>query len=44
MAKIDQTLVLFKEIIDNGNISLSGEGIPKKPIRKLIQMFKDDGN
>jgi predicted transposase YbfD/YdcC len=39
-AKIDQTILVFKEIVSRHKISLPEEGIPKKPIRKLIQLFR----
>ena len=39
-AKIDQTILVFKEIVERHNIGLPEEGFPKKPIRKLIQFFQ----
>jgi predicted transposase YbfD/YdcC len=44
MAKINQTLVVFKEIIDRHGISPLEGGAPKKPIKKLIQLFQTVGD
>jgi predicted transposase YbfD/YdcC len=44
MAKINQTLVVFKEIAGSCNMSLPDVGIPKKPIKKLIQLFQEVGD
>jgi predicted transposase YbfD/YdcC len=40
--QIDKTILVFKEIIKKHNISiLDDDYIPKKPIRKLLQLFRD---
>jgi predicted transposase YbfD/YdcC len=40
LAKIENTILLFKEIVDKNKITLASNGIPKKPIRKLIRFFQ----
>jgi predicted transposase YbfD/YdcC len=40
MAKIENTIILFKEVLDGHKLSLPGNGVPRKPIRKLIQFFQ----
>lgn len=39
--KIDKTILAFKEIVKAHNIRIAGEGIPKKPIRKLLRFFRE---
>jgi predicted transposase YbfD/YdcC len=39
--KINQTILVFKEIVDRHKIDIPKEGFPRKPIRKLIQFFRD---
>ena len=41
MEKIGKTVLVMKEIIKEHNISLSEAGIPKKPIKKLINFLKE---
>jgi len=40
LAKAENTILLFKEMVNEHKITLSGNGIPKKPIRKLIRFFQ----
>jgi predicted transposase YbfD/YdcC len=40
LAKIENTILLFKEMVSEFNITLPNEGVPKKPIRKLIRFFQ----
>jgi len=42
--KIDQTIVVFKEIVKKYKISLPNTGAPKKPILKLFQLFQEVGD
>jgi predicted transposase YbfD/YdcC len=39
--KINDTIIVFKEIIDKNKIALNSNGVPTKPIRKLMQLFKE---
>jgi predicted transposase YbfD/YdcC len=38
--KIDQTILVFKELVKEYKMVIPKEGVPRKPIRKLIQLFK----
>jgi len=40
LAKTENTILLFKEVIAQHNITLPENGIPRKPIRKLIKFFQ----
>jgi len=40
LAKAENVIALFKEIVDKNKIALNAKGIPKKPIRKLIRFFR----
>jgi predicted transposase YbfD/YdcC len=40
MAKADNTLAVFKEIISEHDISLPENGVPRKPVLKLIGLFQ----
>ena len=40
MAKTENTILLFKEMVDKNKITLSANGVPKKPIKKLIRFFQ----
>jgi len=40
LAKTENTILMFKEIVNEHKITLSAKGIPKKPIRKLIRFFR----
>jgi predicted transposase YbfD/YdcC len=38
--KIDKTILAFREIVKQYNIRIFGEDIPRKPIRKLMRIFR----
>jgi predicted transposase YbfD/YdcC len=40
MAKVENTILMFKEIVAQHQITLPDKGIPRKPIRKLIRFFQ----
>lgn len=40
MAKVENTILMFKEMVSGYEITLPSEGIPRKPIRKLIRFFQ----
>lgn len=40
MAKAENTILLFKEMVGTHKIELTKNGIPRKPIRKLIRFFQ----
>ena len=40
MAKVENTILMFKEMVDGHRITIPGDSLPRKPIRKLIRFFK----
>lgn len=38
---IDQTILVLKDIVKKHNINLPEEGVPRKPVRKLLQLFSN---
>jgi predicted transposase YbfD/YdcC len=40
LAKVENTILMFKEVVKEHNISLPEGGVPKKPIRKLARFFQ----
>jgi hypothetical protein len=39
-SKIDKTILVFKDIVKKYKINLPEEGIPRKPVRKLLRFFQ----
>jgi predicted transposase YbfD/YdcC len=40
MAKVENTILLFQEMVKDYQITLPSQGVPKKPIQKLVRFFQ----